>query len=370
MSPQPKRDLLSMLLALTACGGGAEAEPSFRPAIATAIDGGVEVREDSLPFIEVASVGDDQVGAFVRGPGRVEFREGAVAEVGTPVDGRVTEVHVSVGQTVEEGEPLVTIASPSAAQLRSELARARVLVRAAEAELARQRELSERGVGIASELVRAEAEVAEAKALLAGLSSTTASIGRGSAASVIVRAPITGTVLVRSATVGASVSAGANALAVLGEPGSVWVVASVFERDLALVTVGASATISLASRTEPATAQVVAIGGAVDPETRRAPVYLSLDPTVAPGLRPGMYARTEIDVGEAGFGVPTAAVLIKDGGRTVVFVQTGEHTFEPRAVHIGAPVRGRAPIIDGLEAGERIVVRGALLIDGQAELLR
>lgn len=51
-------------------------------------------------------------------------------------------------------------------------------------------------------------------------------------------------------------------------------------------------------------------------------------------------------------------------------MQQDEHTFAPREIAIGAPVAGRAPVLSGVERGERIVTRGALLLDGQAELLR
>jgi multidrug efflux pump subunit AcrA (membrane-fusion protein) len=83
-----------------------------------------------------------------------------------------------------------------------------------------------------------------------------------------------------------------------------------------------------------------------------------------------MYARVEIEVGDAGLGIPTASVLVKDGGRTVVFVQRDQRTFLAREVQVGPPVRGRAPVLAGLDRADRIVTRGALLIDGQADLLR
>lgn len=363
----------SGLLALALAGCGAEAgaqEPGFAAPVARRVAGGVEIRPDSLPFVHVEAVGDEGVGSVVRAPARVAFREDAVSEVGAPVDGRVTAVHVQVGQQVEAGDPLLEIASPSAAQVRAELARARVLVRAAETELARQTELCAHGVGIESDRVRAEADVAQARALLSGLTSTTASIGRGRAAGVVVRAPIRGTVLTRRASVGAAVEAGGEPLLVLGEPGALWVVASVFERDLPLVEVGSTARVALAARGQAAAGRVESLGGAVDPQTRRGPVYLALDESAAPELRAGMYARAEIEVGDAGIGIPTSSVLIEDGGRTVVYVQRGERTFEPREVQVGAPAAGRVPVLSGLERGERVVTRGALLLDGQAELLR
>jgi len=363
--------LAPLALALLACGPDAAAQGAEPSAgAATLVDGGVEVREDSLAFLTIEEVGESVVGAFVRAPGRVAFREGAVSEVGSPVDGRVTEVHVRVGQRVEAGDALVTIASPSAAQVRGELARARVMVQSAEIEVARQAQMRERGVGIETDRVRAEAELAQARAMLAAMSATTASIGRGSAAAVTVRAPIAGTVLDRRASVGAAVEAGSDPLLVLGEPGAVWVVAHVFERELPLIAAGEPARVSLASVGEPVGARVESVGGAVDPETRRGPVYLALDDEIAPRLRAGMYARAEIEVREAGVGIPTSSVLVKDGGRTVVFVQRGPRTFAPREVHIGAPVAGRAPVLSGLARGDRIVTRGVLLLDGQADLLR
>ncbi|UJR78751.1 efflux RND transporter periplasmic adaptor subunit [Sandaracinus amylolyticus] len=357
---------------LSGCGDHADAQESeFRPGTAQRLDdGAVRIRDDSASFIETATIGDEQVSALVRAPGRVAFREGAVSEVGAPVDGRITEVHARVGQRVEVGDPLVTIASPSAAAVRGELARARVMVQAAEAELARQEQMTAAGVGVEVDRVRAHADLAQARAMLSALSASAASIGRGSAATVRVRAPIAGTVLARRASVGLAVEAGGEPLVVLGERNAVWIVAEVFERELPLVHEGATAHVSLAAAAEAVSARVDAIGGAVDPETRRAPVFLALEGAISEHLRAGMYARAEIEVGDAGLGIPTSSVLVKDGGRTVVFVARDERTFLARDVQLGAPVRGRAPVLRGLERGERIVTRGALLLDGQADLLR
>lgn len=366
------RSRLLVSLVLVACGAHTEGEePAFRPGTAELLDdGSVRIREDSLPFLTVETVGDGSVTALVRAPGRVAFRDGAVSEVGAPIDGRVTDVHVRVGQRVEPGDPVVTIASPSAASLRGDLARARVEVTAAEAELARQETMRAAGVGVEVDRARAEADLAEARAIVSALAASTRSIGRGSAAQVVVRAPIAGTVLARAATVGASVEAGGEALVVLGEPGAVWVVAQVFERELPLVTEGAAAHIDVASAGGEIRGRVESVGGAVDPATRRAPVYLVVEGETASGLRAGMYARVSIEIEDAGLGIPASSVLVKDGGRTVVFVRRDERTFEPRDVTVGAAVDGRLPVLSGLVPGDAIVTTGALLLDGQAELLR
>lgn len=366
------RSPLLLFVVLGACGEGAVAqEIEFRPGTAELLeDGAVRIREGSARFVTVEAVGDGEVAALVRAPGRVAFREGAVSEVGAPVDGRVTAVHVRVGQRVAQGDPLVTIASPSAAEVRGELARARVMVQAAQAEVARQQQMTAAGVGVEVDRVRVEADLAQARAMLSALSASSASIGRGAAAAVVVRAPIAGAVLARRASAGLAVEAGGDPLLVLGEPGAVWIVAQVFERELPLVREGERARITVAAVGEPIGAHVEAIGGAVDPETRRAPVFLAIDGDVSDGVRAGMYARAEIEVGDAGIAIPSSSVLVKDGGRTIVYVARDERTFAPRDVQIGAPVAGRAPVLAGLERGERIATRGALLLDGQADILR
>ncbi|MFO0610561.1 MAG: efflux RND transporter periplasmic adaptor subunit [Polyangiales bacterium] len=363
--------LVAALALLGACESSDGESPSYLPPAAEALDGGaLRAAPGALRFLTVETFGERAVPALVRAPGRVTFRDGAVSDVGAPVAGRVTAVAVALGQRVRRGDPLLTIASQTAAALRAEVARNEVLLRAAQAEAARQRQMVERGVGVASDLAAAEARAAEARALLAGLRSSLGTIGQGAAAGVTVRAPIDGVVLARNASPGLAVEPGGAALFTLGEPSAVRVVAEVFERDLSLVREGAAAAVSLPSLLRPLSARVEAAGASVDPETRRAPVYLTA-PDGAAALRAGMFATVTIEAAaDAAPGLPVTAVLVKGGERTAVYVATGADTFEPREVRVGHPVDGRVPILAGLSAGERVVTRGALLLDGAAEILR
>jgi len=67
--------------------------------------------------------------------------------------------------------------------------------------------------------------------------------------------------------------------------------------------------------------------------------------------------------------VPINAVLIKDGQRSIVFVQVAETTFEARTVMLGQPSNGFIPVLGGLNPGEKVVVKGGLLLDGSANQL-
>jgi len=83
-----------------------------------------------------------------------------------------------------------------------------------------------------------------------------------------------------------------------------------------------------------------------------------------------MLAQVRLQVvGEEGLSIPVAAVLIKDGKRRVVYVEKADGKFEAREVQTGRNRDGRVVILQGLAPGEKIVVRGALLLDTQAEQL-
>jgi cobalt-zinc-cadmium efflux system membrane fusion protein len=166
-----------------------------------------------------------------------------------------------------------------------------------------------------------------------------------------------------------AVQRGTEPLVEIGDPSSLWVVADVFERDLPLVRQGATARVELPSLQQTLAGNVVSVGAVVSSGLRTAPVRISLSLHTTP-LRPGMYGRADIAVGHdaSSLTLPTEAVLVK-GKDTVVYVEKSPTTFERRAVVVGQPLNGRVQVVSGLAPGDRVVVRGALLLDGAADQL-
>jgi len=135
------------------------------------------------------------------------------------------------------------------------------------------------------------------------------------------------------------------------------------------VAVGQEAELEFPALATRVMARVENFNPRVDLESRRTQVYLALAKR-PDGLRAGMMVQVALRVrAEAGISVPVSAVLIKDGKRRVVYVARPDGTFEPREVQVGRSRDGRVTIVEGLSAGETIVVRGALLLDTQAEQL-
>ncbi|MCE9577007.1 MAG: efflux RND transporter periplasmic adaptor subunit [Deltaproteobacteria bacterium] len=340
---------------------------TFAPPTSTPQDDGtVKLDPRSQPYVATLTVATGDAEAIVRAPARVAFKDGAVSEVDTPIGGRITDVRVKLGDQVKAGDPLVTVTSPDAAAARAQLSAASAEHDAAAAELARQEHMKAAGVGVESDRLVAAAKLRETDAELARARTTAGLLGGGDGSSVVIRAPIAGTVIARAATVGSVAEPGGSALIELGDPSSVWIIADVFDRDVGGVRAGAAVDVELASQRAPLHGHVVSVGSAATASLRTVPVFVALD---APAdVRPGMFARVAIKAptGQA-ITLPAEAVLIKDGKDTIVYVKTAADRYTRRTVTVGTSIDGHVEIRDGLKAGEAVVIKGALLLDGSAE---
>jgi len=330
----------------------------------------VQVAPAAMRMLEVTSVQAPQAGELLWSPAHVEFLPGQLDTVAVPLQARVIALHVQPGQAVKAGEPLATLVSADALRVRHEVRAAQLASETAKVELQRQQDMVGRGVGTDMELRAAQARSKEAVQELARANGTAALLGSDGGDRIVLRAPRGGVVAQHQASMGMLAEAGAVLFAI-GNPQSLGVVADVFEGDVASIKPGSTAQVELRQQAAPISAKVLQVGAVVNAESRRAPVQLALAPSQIPeGLRAGMQARVGITVDRpAQMMVPVGAVLIKGENRTVVFVQTAEHQFEARDVKLGQPVRGWVPVVSGLQSGERIVVRGALLLDGAASQL-
>lgn len=356
----------SVVLGMVGCDSHSADAPQAAKRPASQVPGRLELQAASLKMLDIQPVPDAQQGITVWAPARIAFRDDRVAAVGAPVSARIVEVHAHVGDVVRAGDPLATLASPEALRIRHELAAARSALSVAQAEAKRHHLMIDKGVGSEVEALAADARLREATQEVDRAQRTAALLGGGDNDRIVLRAPRAGVVAARAATPGAAVEPTGEAVFMVGDPSAVWVVADVFESDLNGLKEGAATQVLLPSSSDPLTGKVQRVGATLNDETRRAHVYIVLDQP-ASGLRPGTLARVGLQVqGRQGVAIPLSAVLIKDEHRSVVYVQHDETTFEAREVTLGAPSRGMVPVLGGLKVGERIVVRGGLLLDGAA----
>ena len=107
------------------------------------------------------------------------------------------------------------------------------------------------------------------------------------------------------------------------------------------------------------------MGSVVDASTRTARARVELA-NADGALRPGMFAEMVVEAPErASAVVPTSALLARRD-EMFLFVETKPGHFSQRKVHLGAQTGDHIALLDGITPGERIVTRGAILLDAEA----
>jgi Cu(I)/Ag(I) efflux system membrane fusion protein len=149
---------------------------------------------------------------------------------------------------------------------------------------------------------------------------------------------------------------------------SVWVVASVHERDLNAMRVGMTARFTATNtHAEPLSGRVDLIEPLLDETTRTTRVRLVVSNRDG-RLRPGQFGEVEFELPSSpGLFVPRDAV-IRTGEHEYVYVATSPERFEPRVVRTGLSREGRVQVLSGLAEGDRVVTRGSFMLDSESRL--
>jgi membrane fusion protein, heavy metal efflux system len=334
--------------------------------------------------------------------GQVAANDERTTQIFSPYTGRITKVFAVAGQTVKKGDPLYAIAAAEFAQGESDLGTAAAAVQAARTQVEvaqaaanRQQELFKiEGAALKdlqqsqadlmtaqSNLRTAEAglEAARARARIQGVSDVeisaleTASPRRGADPETVVRAPISGVVIARTAGVGQYIASAASgsttSLFSISDLSTVWLVANVREADASEMRLGApisAQTLAFPDRLFQGRVRYVA--PMVDPNTRRLTVRAEIaNPDGL--LRPQMFAEMSVGAGptEQAPAVPEDAVLYEGDTARVWVVQPNGTSLASREVKTGRVRAGLVEILSGLKPGERVVSGGSLFIDNAAK---
>ncbi len=186
--------------------------------------------------------------------------------------------------------------------------------------------------------------------------------GDETADQVPIFAPVSGYIIEKNITPGKNVGLSTDTF-VIGDLSQVWMLASVRQENLGELRVGQPATVTLPGTPgRTFSGKVTNLGQEFDPATRLMQVRIVLaNPDNR--LRPEMLANAEIPVGERKriLLVPSDAIQ-QINGQDIVFVRTTADRFTVRPVRIGETEGGQTPILDGLQPGEQVVVRGSFVL--------
>ncbi|PWT94460.1 MAG: hypothetical protein C5B53_13140 [Candidatus Melainabacteria bacterium] len=366
---------------------------------------------DGLPTVSLSDAQENEVGLklidarrglvykSIESPGRVQPNAELSTMVSTPSAGRAVEVKSKLGDVVKPGDVMAIIKSDAIGQVQSDLLQntlqAKADIKQQEVQLKlskvtyeRESLLYKEQVSAKADLQTAENQLEKDEANLASLKSKLDAIMRvaqerltllGAPSDsaqkvvsqkkidpwVVIRAPRGGLVIERNVNPG-EMNDGSKPLFTLANLSDVWLVADIFEKDVELVKKGQEAIVSIDSLPDhPFPAKIVWVGDSISATTRTMPVRANVaNPDFI--LKPGMFARIKVSVGEVPVLVIPRSAVIQKGDKTLVFVSTGKGTFEERQVVTGVNDANDTEVRSGLALGEKVVERGATILLGAA----
>lgn len=319
--------------------------------------------------------------------------ESRVAHVRPLAKGVVEKIAVSLGSRVTTGQPLLTYDNIELGQLvgeflteqsalrqsqtdrevkRTALDRAEALIKI---EAIAQQELDLRR----AEFRNAEAGVASAEARVSrveeqlhrfGLSDADLKALRPDANEVphraashsTLRAPFAGVVTKFDVAVGEVVDT-EKELFTVADISTVWVLADVYEKDLAKITKNGSVAVRVDAYPDRTfTGRITHVSDLIDPATRAAKVRCVVDNRDG-ALKLDMFAKVTLGTVEErqAMTVPTDAVQLVDN-QPVVFVQQSATRFERKNVQVGRRAEGLVEILGGLTDGQSVVGKGSFYL--------
>ena len=388
--------LLLMVWVYQGCSRTANAPsnlPSPQPSAATS-------ESTQSRAIEMETVEPQPIAVTILATGKILVPEDRMANIGPVHEGRLVRLYAGQGSIVKKGQKLADLESADIDQAEadylkaladSENARRTSLaeVKFAQATYDRTRMLFEKSITAGKNVEAAEHDLELAKAsasssvagakaaltsarrhlLILGLkeSEVDALAGKSSLGAMFsLTAPIAGIVIERNGTIGATVGSDANVFKII-DISRVWIDANVFEKDLERVRFGQPVKVKVpAFPGSTFSGRVILVSSVVDPETRSVRVRTEV-PNPDSRLKPDMFANVEIitDLHSTAISIPQSAVL-KDGEKQVVFVAVASG-YKKREVTVGIASNDRVEIIEGLAAGDKVVVKGNYLLLQQSQ---
>ena len=385
--------LIPPLLLTVVCGGcnkPANAPSNARPQASPATSESAQSHA-----IETETVIPQPIAGTILATGKILVSENRVAVIGPVHEGRLVRLYAGQGSKVRKGQKLADLESADIDQAEADYLKALsdydnarrtsgAEVKFAQATYDRTKMLYEKTITAGKNLQAAEHDLELAKALAAssvastkaaliaarrhllilGLKSSDvdALVNKPDLAAVFsLTSPIEGIVVERNATIGATVGTDANVFKII-DTSSVWIDANVFEKDLERVRLGQEVRVVVPAYPGSSfSGRVILVSSVVDPDTRSVKVRTEV-PNPDGRLKPDMFANVEIitDLHRTAISIPQSAVL-NDGGKTVVFVAE-TNGYKKQLVTAGIQDNDRVEIIDGLQAGDKVVVKGNYLL--------
>jgi len=378
---------LAIVVAL-GCGGctsppsaASKAAPANNPApeasaAASATASYFTVPAHQLAHLRIAPVRRTTWSTTIRTTGTVDWDSEHTTQAITQVSGPISRIVADTGRHVNVGDPLLFVVSADVSNAIAAYRKAKNRFDLAQHMLNRSTDLLAHKALSQRDFEAAEADFNDAatdrqmalEALkIFGVSQAELAEDEQQNAAIhpalVMRAPLSGTVVERLVLPGQFIQAGTTAAFVITNTSTVWVQGHVYDRDLTSIHVGDTVDVRHASFPDAFHGVVSYIGDVIDPATRTTPVRIV---TQNDGglLKKDLFVdvvihdRSTRDV----LVVPTTAVLYDEQNFPFVYVQVGSGQFAQRQVTLGNQQADDTQILTGLKAGDPVVSQGSVFL--------
>jgi cobalt-zinc-cadmium efflux system membrane fusion protein len=325
-----------------------------------------------MSHVQVVTVRPTELTRTLRLTGNVAYNAFATTPVITQIGGPVSRILVLPGQHVNQGQHMLDLSSPDYSQLLDAYLKAADSYRLADKSYARAKDLYAHHANAEKDVEQAESDRTQAQADLnaaeqgmkiLGIKNPSALANAPSSALIPVLAPISGEVVERLVSPGQVVQAGATQAFTISDLKTVWILANVYQGDLANIRPGQDVVVTTDAYPDIFHGRISYVSPSVDPNTRTLQARIVVD---NPGekLKKDMYCTVTVTAGSMSnaVAVPDTAILRDDNNQPFVYVATGSNQFGRRDVVAGNSQSGQTQILKGISMGERVVGDGSLFL--------
>ena len=330
------------------------------------------IPQDQMSHVRLVTIQPATLTRTLRLTGAVAYNAFNTTPVISQIGGPVSRILVVPGEHVKAGQPMLEVSSPDYSQLLDAYLKAADSSRLAQKNYTRAQDLYQHKAIAERDLEQAESDRNQAQADLnaaeqglkiLGIKDPTGLAKAPSSSQIPVLAPIGGEVVERLVSPGQVLQAGQTQAFTISDLSTVWVLANVYQADLAYVHSGNDVVVQTDAYPGSFHGKISYVSPALDPSTRTLQARIVVD---NPGekLKRDMYCTVTVTAGTLSnvIAVPNSSVLRDDNNQPFVYVANEASQFGRRDVELGQSENGQTQILKGISVGERVVGDGSLFL--------
>ena len=327
---------------------------------------------NQMSHVQIVDVEPTTLTRTLRLTGTVAYNAFKTTPVVTQVGGIVSRILIVPGQHVRAGQPMFDVSSPDYSQLLDSYLKASDSARLADKNYTRAQDLYQHHAIAERDLEQAESDrnqahadlnAAEQGMKILGINNPASLAKATSSAMIPVLAPISGEVVERLVSPGQVVQAGQTQAFTISDLSTVWVLANVYQADLAFIHSGDNVVVQTDAYPDTFHGKISYVAPSLDANTRTLQARIVVD---NPGekLKKDMYCTVTVTAGSLSgvLAVPDSSILRDDNNQPFVYVAAGVNQFGRRDVELGQSQNGRTQILKGISTGEKVVGDGSLFL--------